>query len=123
MRRNFCDICGELVKDEEFRNPQEVMKEKKTFLEAHRNGRIDIEYSWAVLDKNDEVIHFFSDYDFRLCDKCRDRIESVIWKEIEQMTAERAGKEVITQFILPKFPHQAERIPEPSAPLDDCASR
>ena len=108
MRRSYCDICCRELKYDEPVCRDDLGVMKRAYLEAHRKGRFYVAYSRAVVNRDGNVTHFREDYEFALCDECRDRIEKVIWAEVGKMTAEVAGKEVPNTFIAPQFPQVPE---------------
>ena len=114
MRKNYCDICGKEVNRD--KSKKEFLEEKKRYMEAHRRGRFDIQYSQAIVNGYGEVTHFSGDYEFALCGKCQDRLEKAVWNEIEMMIKENEGKAVTNVIILPKFPK------EPLADTPTCYS-
>ncbi len=111
MRKNYCNLCCKEISDR-----PALISEKKAYLEAHRKGRFNLEYARAVVNGNDEVTHFSADYQFALCGECQDRIEKVIWAEVEKMNAEIAGKEISHTFVAPQFPAVPE-VEESSYPI------
>lgn len=116
MRRSYCDICCRELKYDEPVCRDDLGVMKRAYLEAHRKGRFYVVYSRAVVNKDGDVTHFREDYEFALCDECRDRIEKVIWAEVGKMTAEVAGKEVPNTFIAPQFP-QVPDVEESCCPV------
>ena len=115
MRRNYCDICCKEIGLDEFISRRETpLGLTKEYLEAHRKGRFNVDYARAVVNNDGEVIHFDADYRFALCFECHDRIEKVIWAEVEKMTSEIAGKEVHNTFVAPQFP----QVPELEETID-----
>ena len=117
MRRNYCNICcKEIEPADELIHKKIQLGLKKEYLEAHRKGRFDVDYSRAVVNNDGEVIHFDQDYYFALCFECHDRIEKAIWAEVEKMTSEIACKEVSNTFVAPQFP-QVPELEETSYPV------
>lgn len=103
MRKCYCDICCREIPNISFTGREEAMAEKEAYLASHRMGRFNIEYARAVVNEKDKVTHFCGDYEFKLCDECEERIERVIWAEVEKMTAE-VPAEVTHTFVAPQFP-------------------
>lgn len=113
MRKLFCNFCGEDCSPFDGRQLPQIREERKAFLEAHRKGFFDIDYSRAVINKNGEVTHFSRDYEFTMCPKCRARLENAVWKEAEKMAVEFQGRRNVITIVAPQFPKLPEQEPEP----------
>ena len=92
MIRLFCDICGkEMPEEEKFDNKDNC-----------RKGRFRIEYQRARVDSSNGKVFGFDYPDNHLCDQCRGRLESAVWKELRSMTEEKP--EIIGTSRIPAEP-------------------
>ena len=109
MTRDYCNICGEQIRErEEDLDQKELYEKHKKYFEAHSEGRIDFEYNRPVVNQKGELLYFRTDYNIHFCDKCHARLEKAVWKELKQMLQENEGRRRSILMVFPNFSFKPE---------------
>ena len=108
----YCDICGKRIW-----TPKNTLCNREAMkieLEEKRHGYFDVTYNQAVVNENNEVIHFTYADGFRICPCCREIANKAIWKAFEPIIKDR--KKSVSIKSEP-FPREPERDYPPCNPF------